>query len=166
MRMISMAVAFAACLLASSVAFGQAGTRILFQNILDTPINLILRNRLDGSESTIPILRSGQGEFVIPAGSSLFDVRVMPDDNINTGFRFEGRNLLNVANNSKGAAVPVGGIIEPRCHCYRTCHRVFHRWECVTRDERVAAFIDEFNPDGSTTRITAPVQGYPSGPRY
>lgn len=150
-----------ACFALVSAARAQNETPVQFRNILATPINLVITDRTTGQEVTLPIAQNGTADFVVPANSAQFNLRVMPLDRLNTGFRFFNRNLLTLAGNARGAAIPVGGIHEQKCVTYRTCRKVFGRWACCcTQGERIAAFIDEPDANGTPRRVTAPVEKY------
>lgn len=149
----------ALCLLLTGSSIGQDQV-VVFRNTLDAAINLILTDNRDGTETTIFIARGDTGQFAVPAGASLFNARVMPQDNVRTGFRFEDRNLAALAVNRQGQPVPLGGIVVNKCCWYRTCRKIFGRWACHCTSERVAVFIDEPDENGVVRRVQAPIETY------
>jgi hypothetical protein len=151
-------IAFLICVLCGPAAFAQ--TRIEFQNTLDVPINFILTNPADNSETTIQFGVGAIQPFNIPPGASIFNARIMPLDNTGSGSRFVNRNLIQQAQRANGRPVPLGGIVEPRSVTVCKCRLFRKRCWTETRNVRVATFIDEFNTTGGTDRVTEPLETY------
>jgi len=151
----SIRVATLSCVfLMTGTVFGQ--TQANFRNDLNDPINVILTNLADGSETTVEIARGALGTFNIPAGARQFDIRVMPQDGTGTGFRFDDRDLVTIATNNPDE-IPLSGIF--KCTKF-VRYGLFKRKCCCCKRERVAVVLKERDASGQIHRSIAPVIKY------